>query len=223
MAACSGVICLSWAVFDRERRKRRAHHLDGGVSRVPIGEEPRFDPGSILYTGALSEYGGTTLLVEAFHRIKDPSAKLWVCGKGHSSAIDRAKARDMRIAVFGVVAESRLAELTSAAAVLANPRPPALQASEDNFPSKVLEYLSYGKPVVSTWTPGLGPGYRDVLLVAESGSVEHYANALRAALALGPDDRARMRARIRRYLDSEKLWSVQAARLIEWVREGIRA
>jgi glycosyltransferase involved in cell wall biosynthesis len=123
--------------------------------------------------------------------------------------------------VFGVVDEAKLRVLSEAAWAFVNPRPPSIAENAHNFPSKVLEYLSYGKPVVSTWTPGLAPEYREVLMVVDGESPDALAARLADALALEPGALGEHRERVRAFLAANKLWTVQAERLRAWLA-GLR-
>ena len=136
----------------------------------------------ILYTGMLSKWGGVTLLIKAFAKMKDPSLELWICGYGNSSIIDKALRKDSRITFFGMVNETKLISIYQRASVFVNPRPNYVSGNDMNFPSKILEYMSYGKPIISTWTPGLSEEYRDFLEVPEQDTPLSLARTIEEVL-----------------------------------------
>ncbi|MGC3999847.1 MAG: glycosyltransferase [Anaeromyxobacter sp.] len=141
------------------------------------------------------------------------------CGKGHNELVGRAVARDSRIRFFGLVPEAELERLAGLATAFLNPRPPELTASAHNFPSKVLEYLSYGHPVVSTWTPGLSPEYRDVLVLTDARA-EDLALRMREVVAWDEGTRASYRSRAQAFLAS-RTWTAQAQRLATFLTEVV--
>ena len=61
---------------------------------------------------------------------------------------------DKRIKYLGFVSDKRYYEVLSNADVLINPRNMELLQNQNNFPSKVLEYLATGREVISTKFPG---------------------------------------------------------------------
>jgi glycosyltransferase involved in cell wall biosynthesis len=218
-AAAAGRVFLAWAAFEESNSSTKLH-LDGGVATASQCRTTPAQGCSILYSGTLSEYGGLDLLLAAFRNIQRNDAELWVCGKGRSANLEHAAREDARIKGFGLLSEARLTELSRRASVFVNPRPAGILASRYNFPSKLLEYLSYNKPVVSTWTPGLAPEYRDVVLVAPEEPVG-LARELEKALTMSQQDRSALSLRIQRFLEAEKLWTVQAAKLRDWIRTEV--
>jgi glycosyltransferase involved in cell wall biosynthesis len=211
----TGVVFLSWNRYSTWKHGR-ALHLDGGVEGMVKCSGPQSTK-AIMYCGALSKYGGVELLIAAFRHIRSSGAELWLCGHGGSGDVEEACRTDRRIFFFGKVDDERLRELSTRAAVFVNPRPPGFQASDDNFPSKVLEYMSYGKPIVSTWTRGLAPEYREILLITQENPRE-MATAIERALEMGPGDREILRAKTAGFVE-RRLWSAQARRLRDFVGE----
>jgi glycosyltransferase involved in cell wall biosynthesis len=89
------------------------------------------------------------------------------------------------------------------------------------FPSKLLEYLPYGKPIVSTWTEGLSPEYRDLLLVPEGNAPEAFAHLIDEALIYSRDEQLALQRRISGWA-STHTWKIQAERLSTWIASQAR-
>jgi len=165
----------------------------------------------------MNQYGGVNLLLKAFELIRDTSIELWLCGKGENYDIRRAVQRDARIKWYGFVTDEHLIDLSERVSAFINPRPVILPASTGNFPSKILEYFSYGKPVISTWTEGLSPEYKEVLTVLEKATPECLAQTIQNVLAWDAATRQEMTNKIYEFMNSRKLWSIQAQRLKNWL------
>jgi glycosyltransferase involved in cell wall biosynthesis len=217
--SADGLVVLSAAAY-REGRHTNVLHLDGGVSRLPTPEDRNgIEPNTVLYSGALNRFGGVATLLKAWALVNKPNSTLWVCGKGGSPEIERAARLDRRIKLLGAVSEQDLHRLSQKATVFVNPRPANLPESHFNFPSKVLQYMSYGKPVVSTWTPGLSEEYREILIVTKGDSPEALADSLSAALSLPAESLEHIGDETARFLRS-RLWTIQATRLTSWASLG---
>lgn len=220
VGTAAGRVFLSWGEYRDPDHAEPKLHLDGGIRRPGFAPDadptPDGDP-VVVYTGSLGKWGGVMLLLEAFRRVRHPTAELWICGHGATSSFERAVAEDPRVRFLGLVPEQRLREVCERATVFVNPRPAALPSNAANFPSKVLEYLKHGKPVVSTWTKGLAPAYRRVLAVAEEQTPECLAATIEQVLAWDAGRRREVAAEIRAFLEAEKLWDAQARRLAGWL------
>jgi UDP-galactopyranose mutase len=77
-------------------------------------------------------------------------------------------------------------------------------------PTKTLEYLAAGKPVVSTSVPDVAAGYREVVRFGDTP--EAFVAACEAALAEPPAERASRQARARALL-AQTSWDATVARM----------
>jgi glycosyltransferase involved in cell wall biosynthesis len=191
-------------------------HLDGGI--VTHGTRDAADPSApvVLYTGARGPWAGLDLLLAAWRLVRHAGARLWICGQGAHDGLRAAVAGDSRITDFGIVTESRLRELQERATVLVNPRSPSYPGNLMNFPSKVLDYLGTGKPVVTTRTAGLSPEYDRVLLFAEPAEPAPLAAALEAVLGWSSERRAAHRIDVERFAVEHGDWRQVAAEFLAW-------
>lgn len=212
-------IYLSWALFEEERQGPK-FHLDGGIAALhsPRARVAERGPRVVMFTGSLSAFTGIDVLLRAFRQVKESSCELWICGRGNlEDRVVEAAQSDPRIRYFGMVTRERLHTLMSQADVFVNPRPSSLPENRSNFPSKLLEYLKWARPVISTLTPGIAPSYRSVLLPVEEETIEGLAGTIEETLALSHEQLSVISQRIRAYVEQNLLWSVQAERLWSWL------
>ncbi len=167
---------LAGAVVPRETRPRQR-----AQTKSPM----------ILYAGAHSRAGGLDRLIQALPLLTRAGVRLVITGqgKGLDPEITRSCKATPSVEDLGMVSETYLAELASSADVLVNPRPIDFEDNRMNFPSKLLDYLSYRRPIVSTRTEGIGPGYDDLVRFTASDEPADIAAAIDGVLAM--DDRER--------------------------------
>jgi len=215
-AKASGVIFVSsWAAESSGLRNSfffegglHSRCLDDGVGDV---REP-----FVLYSGTKSPEGGVDLLLDAWQHVRRTDARLVICGQGWNRRLARMARRDETIQDAGLVSERCLRDLTAAASVLVNPRPPSCRENRFNFPSKLLEYLSSGKPIVSTWTAGLANSYQDLLIVADPPTPHSLARAIERGLDLSPTQRLEQKARVAQVIREGGGWQSRAKVLLDW-------
>lgn len=147
----------------------------------------------ILYAGSRAAAGGVDRLLAAFSLLQTPNVRLIMTGPGRGYHKDLwAQTQKLSGVIdLGVVSEAELEALARRADVLVNPRPVSSHDSCMNFPSKLLDYLSYGRPVVSTRAVGLGPFYDEGLIFSESDQPRHIAAAIDHVLSFDDADTAR--------------------------------
>ena len=217
----AGAVYLSWWAHSRHAGSPSLH-LDGGVTEASKGFpiHPTVKP-RLLYTGALDQWGGITQLLDAFQRLRIPNATLVVTGWSQWSAIRKRLETTPGVEYRGRVDEATLLKLAEQASVLVNPRPANIPGNQMNFPSKLLEYLTYGRPVVTTMTPGVAPEYADFTIPAKSDTPDDLAAAIDRALSLDHAHRVEMARRAEHFLSTTRLWSIQAERLWDFLRFGV--
>ena len=211
-----GIIFLSWHAFQHHRAGPQLH-LDGGIDRCRAVSNPGRRSKNIVYAGALYPVAGADFLVRSFRRLKDPAARLHLTGKGATADLAALVRADSRITMHGLVAEAQLEEVCADAEIFVNPRPSRFSENTENFPSKLLDYLSWGRPVVSTMTPGVHPEYRAVLTTLEPETEEALANLLGDVLAW-PNLKYREQAeKITAWTKANRLWATQVRRFLDWL------
>jgi glycosyltransferase involved in cell wall biosynthesis len=144
----------------------------------------------IVYAGGLTRAYGVDRLVEAFRGMRDPDLRLFLFGRGELEEWCRAQADDdPRIAAPELLDRAALVRRLARATVLVNPRPVDQSFVRYSFPSKIVEYLSTGVPVVTTKLPGIPPDYDPYLRFTESDTTESLRDALLRVLAMSPEER----------------------------------
>jgi len=146
--------------------------------------------------------------------LKDDDIQLWVCGRGENKELVDIVKDDTRITIIGFVDESRLVELASQATAFVNPRPANFKPNELNYPSKILHYFSYCKPVLSTITPGISDEYYNILdlMPNDEGIGKSIYNILNIEKGL-------YYSKCQEISDFNKKhsWECQATRFISWI------
>lgn len=133
----------------------------------------------ILYTGSLNKKFGIDVLVNAFLSIPNNNYVLWICGSGdyENSILEVAK-KDSRIKFFGYVSKAETMRLQSEATVLVNPRQNFGEYTKYSFPSKNIEYLLSGTPVVAYKLSGIPDEYDAYLNYVEDNSPQTLRDVL---------------------------------------------
>lgn len=134
----------------------------------------------VMYAGALREKYGLKNLVEGFMKYKDKMAELWIYGAGdYTPVIEECSLKDKRIKYFGIVPNSLVVEKELEASVLINPRPSNLEFTKYSFPSKNMEYMVSGTPIITAKLPGLPLEYLDYVYIFEDESSDGIAKILK--------------------------------------------
>jgi glycosyltransferase involved in cell wall biosynthesis len=186
-------------------------------SRVPGGD----DLFTLMYAGGLSELKGIPLLLDAFSRLPGPEYRLWITGAGPLQAtVERAAANDARITFWGFPPYGEVLAMYQRASLLVNPHSSTEASARYLFPSKLIEYLASGTPVLSTRsTPEIEREYGSVLYTIARDSGEELADAVRRVAALPVGERRALGAQAREFVLREKTWEVQGRRVARFVRD----
>ena len=104
---------------------------------------------TILYTGTLGERYGIGDLLKAFRLIDSPHYRLLVRGGGEmKDEVIRLSKQDSRIQYVEPLSKEDLLKLQMSSTVLVNPVRRSQEFTRYFFPSKTMEYLASGTPVV---------------------------------------------------------------------------
>ena len=201
------------APFDKK------YFLEGGFDMKPNISRPRNEKFIILYSGMMSKWGGIDLLLDGFKDIVLKDIELWICGHGNNQKLLNSARNDRRIKYFGFVSNDKLHELSLKADIFVNPRPSNINGNKMNFPSKVLEYLSYNKPIVSTWTPGLSDDYKDILIIVDKEQPENISKKILEVYNWQRSDYEAYHKKVLSF-SVRKSWQYQIKLFLKWLKEN---
>lgn len=217
-----GYVYLAWSHYQSDAAPGPSIYIDGGIPDVKCASDQNLAvknstrEKSLMYMGALTQHGGVSQLARAFNKLSDKDIQLWICGRGSNSELAHLAEVDQRIKIKGFVEEAELSKLARSAFAFANPRPNSFAPNKLNYPSKVLHYLAYGKPVISTFTDGVSPDYADVLIPIREDSDECLGAAIHNVLNMQDKEYENMRSRIENFNKSHT-WSYQINRFVSWL------
>lgn len=150
-------------VFDAEDKKYCVvEGIYGGFQ--PVNNILKSDKIVFLYSGTLRKWSGIIEFIEAFSKIDNDRLELWVFGKGEcSEQIEKMANIDFRIKYYGFVENAILLEKMQASSFLINPRKNFGEYVKYSFPSKTMEYLSTGIPILMYKLEGIPQEYDEYL------------------------------------------------------------
>lgn len=123
----------------------------------------------IVYTGKLNEKFGIVTLVNAFEKLDNEHYRLVLCGNGDCVPyIEECAKKDDRILYLGQITPDVARDWIYKADVLVNPRPNNEEYTKYSFPSKNIEYLMSGNPVVAYMLDGMKEEYKEYLNAIEN-------------------------------------------------------
>ena len=171
--------------------------------------------------GRKNKWTGIINLVKAFNLLESDCAELHICGMGHMPGLTSLIKANQNIIYHGLVSDERLNEICSMADIFVNPRPINISGTRYNFPSKLLEYMAYNRPIISTWTEGLDPIYREVLLVTKDDSPGEIANLMKQVIDLPIHTIKSNCEKLELFVKTHKKSSIQANRFIDWLTQMV--
>lgn len=192
-----------------------------GIAVAPVAESARLMDRATLtavYAGGLRAEYGVLDLISSVDRARG-SWQLEVYGRGSAEQIvqEASKGND-RIRYGGTLSLDQMALKYASVDVLVNPRPPDQSLARESFPSKLIEYLASGVPVVTTDLPTLPPDYRAHMVIAQPGP-QGLADAIDAVAGMSVAQRREMGARAREFILRTRGIKEQGERIVAFLEE----
>ena len=156
-------------------------------------------------------------MMDAFKLIKDKDAKLIICGSGIYDGFVKKTNSDTRINFLGLVDENKLNSLYSEASFYLNPRLTCHEENNNNFPSKLLDYLSYGKPIISTKTGGINPTLYPYLFLLEKENKYNLSKLMSDLLMKTFEEKKDLFNQIKEYSENSNSWDNKVTQIWNWI------
>jgi glycosyltransferase involved in cell wall biosynthesis len=211
---------------------RTVCRVEGGVVAASFGDAPastdrevRASSGRfrIVLAGSIEAFNGVDLVLAAFALLRGPY-ELVVAGRGScEETVRRAAAADSRIVWKGYLPFEDVLKLYHSADLLLNARVTTTIDTRYFFPSKLMEMLASGTPVLSTCTGHVEDEFSTFLYLLRDETPAGLAEAIAAIAASPATDRRARAERARAFMWEHKTWEAQGRRLFRYIREEVFA
>lgn len=213
-------VFLTEAMNDVVNVKHKPFIVMEGIVDTNMGERKRnkdTKTRKIIYAGGLNERYGVKKLIDAFTHVKGENLKLLLYGNGPMvNDIHKYENLDCRIHYMGLVPNSLIVEAELSATLMVNPRPTHEDFVKYSFPSKNMEYMASGTPLLTTKLPGMPIDYYPYVFLIDDESVDGFIRLLSDLLAPENDEKLdRIGQEAKEYVLREKNNNYQTRRIID--------
>ncbi len=190
----------------------------GGVKQNESYLQKDF-PITILYAGGIEKEYGIENLVKAFQTLPFKDIRLVIYGSGgYVENLKNMCSLDSRIQYKGVVPNEVIVDAEHRATLLVNPRFSTEEFAKYSFPSKNMEYMVSGTPLLTTQLPGMPRDYYPYVYLFDRGeTVDAFAEVLNDILSLPLEELSKKGAEARDFVLREKNNVVQTQRIIQLI------
>lgn len=213
-------VLLTQAMNDYIKNPGKPYVILEGHADIQMAEkipsmEKKGEKRICMYAGRIFRQYGLENLVQGFRMAKIPNAQLVVYGDGdYVPELERIAAEDPSVVYGGLLLSSQVVEKEMEATLLVNPRPTNEEYVKYSFPSKTMEYMSTGTPVLTTVLPGLPKEYYPHVFFIRDETPEGIASALQEVFANSDEELFARGMQARNFVLSERNNVVQAGKII---------
>jgi len=196
-------------------------HCDSKMATRPNIIDNKTSPKIIMYAGGVHREFGIRRMVDAFLKANIQGWQLHIYGDGNCEKELTALSNEKEnIKYFGTKPNSVIVEKQLEATLLVNPRLTDAEYVKYSFPSKTMEYMSSGTPLLTTRLSGIPDEYFDYVYVLDDETEEGLAKKLTEILSLSSESLTEMGRNAKSYVSENKNYVVQARKIYELIRRA---
>lgn len=181
-------------------------------------EVQKSSPRVIMYAGGLYEKYGVKTLIEAFCNIQNNNIKLDLYGDGDLVPYIKS-IENKKIDFHGVVTNDKIVEAEKKATLLVNPRFTSEEYTKYSFPSKNMEYMVSGTPVLTTKLPGMPEDYYQYVYFIENETVTGIQDVLNNLMNLPENELIQKGIEARNFILNNKNNVIQSKKIIKTIEK----
>ena len=221
IAASDGYVFLTEKMNNEINKTNKPYIVLEGHANEDMKEKKHmpFDGNTknVIYAGTIDKIYGIELLCKAFLDIALPGEKLHIYGTGdYTEELSELAAENENILYHGNRTNSEIVDAELDATLLVNPRPTNEEYTNYSFPSKTLEYMASGSPVLSSRLGGIPKEYENYIFFFDENTQASLGAKMREILDLSPEKLAEKGNAARSFVLDRKNNIVQAAKIIKF-------
>ncbi len=222
---CTDYVLLTEAMNDYIQNKEKPYVILEGHSDISMREkipspDKKAPVRTVFYAGGVSRQYGLADLAEGFLLADIPNTRLEIYGPGdYVKDLQQLAEKDPRVFYGGMLLNTEIVEKEQEAALLVNPRPTHEEFVKYSFPSKTMEYMASGTPVLTTRLPGMPKEYYPYVDFIEEESPAGIAAALKKVLSHSDEELFRKGIAARDFVLKGRNNVVQAKKLLTMLEQ----
>ena len=222
---CTDYVLLTEAMNDYIQNKEKPYVILEGHSDISMREkipspDKKASVRTVFYAGGVSRQYGLADLAEGFLLADIPNTRLEIYGPGdYVKDLQQLAEKDPRVFYGGMLLNTEIVEKEQEAALLVNPRPTHEEFVKYSFPSKTMEYMASGTPVLTTRLPGMPKEYYPYVDFIEEESPAGIAAALKKVLSHSDEELFRKGIAARDFVLKGRNNVVQAKKLLTMLEQ----
>ena len=217
---CTGYVLLTQAMNGEVNKKGKPYAIIEGLCDTNVGNKPKKSDENAekicMYAGLLDARYGVKAMVDAFVAARVENASLHLYGSGpYAKELERIAKANPKIVYHGTVMNEEIVKAEQEASLLINPRPTHEEFTKYSFPSKNLEYMVSGTPVLTTCLPGMPKEYYPYVYLFKDESVLGMAKTLESVLSLDTATLEEKGRDAKKFVEENKNCVSQTQKLLE--------
>lgn len=217
---CSAYVVLTQQMRDRLPIGKEAIVIEGQVD-INMSDEKnslddKYEKKVCLYAGLLHQKYGVKTLVKAFMQLEMDDVELHLYGDGDCVEFIQ-NCHDERIKYFGKRPNREIVEAEKRATLLINPRPSSEEFTKYSFPSKNLEYMVSGTPILTSKLPGMPQEYYPYIYMFDEEDVNSMTSKLSDILNRNQEELHKQGERAKEFVIREKNNVAQTKKILEYI------
>ena len=222
---CTGYVLLTEAMNDYLNKTGKPYVILEGHADITMADripspEKKLSPRVCFYAGGVSKQYGLANLVDGFRKANLSNAQLHIYGPGdYVEELEKIAAEDPRVFYGGMLLSSEIVAKEQEATLLVNPRPTDEEYVKYSFPSKTMEYMASGTPVLTTVLPGMPKEYHPYVYLLEDETADGIARKLQEVLENSDETLFRKGSEARTFVLEQKNNVIQARKILEMLKK----
>ena len=177
---------------------------------------------TIMYAGGTHKEFGIAMLVEAFLNLNNPDWTLHIYGDGnYEKELRRIASENKNVVYHGLRPNAEVVDSQIKAWLMVNPRITNAEYVKYSFPSKTLECMVSGTPLLTTRLAGMPKDYYPYVYLFEDETVEGFQKTLNQVFNLSAVDLHEKGKKAKEFALSQKNNVTQAGKFYSFIKEVV--
>lgn len=217
---CSGFVLLTEAMNGPINPEHKPYVIvealcDSSIKPQAEDQPRKKDTVKCMYAGLLDVRYGVKTMVDGFILADLPDTELHIFGDGpYVDELQKVSQAYPNVVYHGVAMNDEVVRKETCADLLINPRPTHEAFTKYSFPSKNIEYMASGTPVLTTNLSGMPEEYKPFVYLIDDESEAGIARAIRNTLSIPWNEREKKGLDAQSFVLEKKSNVVQCKRIL---------